>query len=329
MFYPAADTRMYGFFLSALFILASGITLLQVAANPYVAILGKPETSSSRLNLTQAFNSLGTTIAPKFGALLIFTGATLTAAQLSELNPGQILEYNLTQATAVKLPYLGLAVALFLLALFIKVSNLPSIHDNSSNEKAVGSFGGALSNKHLLLGVICIFMYVGGEVSIGSFLINYLNQPHIAGLTEEEASTYVSLFWGGAMVGRFAGAAILGSINPGKALAFCAGMVVLLLLVGVGMNGPVAKWAIVSIGLFNSIMFPTIFTLAIKGLGINTSQGSSLLVMAIVGGAIIPLAQGALADAVGVQMAFLLPIVCYLFVLYYGISGSNPSSQKA
>jgi FHS family L-fucose permease-like MFS transporter len=325
MFYPAAETKMYGFFLSALFILASGITLLQVAANPYVAILGKSETSSSRLNLTQAFNSLGTTLAPQFGAMLIFTGATLTASQLTELNPGQILEYNLTKADAVKLPYIGLAAALFVLALFIKISKLPTIDMGSSKETS-GSFSAALSHKHLLLGVICIFMYVGGEVSIGSFLINYLNQPHIAGLSEKEASTYVSLFWGGAMVGRFIGAAVLGSINPGKALGFCAGMVVLLLLIGVGMNGPVAMWAVVSIGLFNSIMFPTIFTLGIKGLGMNTSQGSSLLVMAIVGGAIIPVAQGALADSVGVQMAFLLPIVCYLYVLYYGLLGSKTKS---
>lgn len=325
LFYPAADTKIYGFFLGALFILASGITLLQVAANPYVAILGKPSTSSSRLNLTQAFNSLGTTIAPKFGALLLFSGATYTAAQLSQLSPGQIMEYNLAQADAVKLPYIGLAVALFVIAVIIKLSNLPVISE-ASNENNNGSFKGALNHKHLALGVLCIFMYVGGEVSIGSFLINFLNEPTIAGLTEEEASTYVSLFWGGAMVGRFIGAAVLSKVDPGKALGVCAGAVVLLLLTTVNMTGEIAKWAVVSIGLFNSIMFPTIFTLAIRGLGFNTSQGSSLLIMAIVGGAIIPLAQGALADAVGVQLAFLLPVVCYIYILYYGFIGSKPSS---
>lgn len=325
LFYPAADTKIYGFFLGALFILASGITLLQVAANPYVAILGKPETSSSRLNLTQAFNSLGTTLAPKFGALVIFSGATLTAAQLSELSPGQILEYHLTKADSVKMPYLALAAALFIIALIIKLSKLPVIETGSNTEEK-GSFNEALKHKHLVLGVLCIFMYVGGEVSIGSFLINFLNQPHVAGLTEEEASTYVSLFWGGAMVGRFIGAAVLSKVDPGKALGVCAAAVVLLLITTVKMDGHIAKWAVVSIGLFNSIMFPTIFTLAIRGLGINTSQGSSLLVMAIVGGAIIPLAQGALADSVGVQPAFLLPIVCYLYILYYGFIGSKPAS---
>lgn len=324
LFYPAAETQLYSFFLGALFVLASGITLLQVAANPYVAILGKPETSSSRLNLTQAFNSLGTTLAPKFGALVIFAGA-LNASELGQLAPDQILAYNLSQADKVKLPYLALAATLFLIAFIIKLSKLPTIETSSDKEE--GSYSEALKHKHLVLGVICIFMYVGGEVAIGSFLINYLNEPHIAGLSEEQASDYVALFWGGAMVGRFIGAVVLSKVNPGKALGVCAAMVVLLLLLTVTMSGTIAMWSIVSIGLFNSIMFPTIFTLAIKGLGINTSRGSSLLVMAIVGGAIVPLAQGALADAIGVQPAFLLPILCYAYILFYGFIGSKPSSE--
>jgi FHS family L-fucose permease-like MFS transporter len=327
LFYPAAETQMYGFFLAALFILASGITMLQVAANPYVAILGKPETSSSRLNLTQAFNSLGTTVAPQLGGLLLFSGATYTAAQLSELTPGQILEYNLSQAAAVKMPYIGLAIALFVIAFIIKISKLPVIETPKNDGSSAASFSGALKHKHLLLGVLCIFMYVGGEVAIGSFLINFLHEPHIAGLTEKEATVYVSLFWGGAMVGRFIGAAVLSKVNPGKALGFCATVVVVLLLTTVNMNGEIAKWAVVSIGLFNSIMFPTIFTLAIRGLGKNTSQGSSLLVMAIVGGAIVPLAQGALADSVGVQAAFLLPVLCYAYIVFYGFIGSKPSEE--
>lgn len=327
LFYPAAETQLYGFFLGALFVLASGITMLQVAANPYVAILGKPETSSSRLNLTQAFNSLGTTVAPQLGGILLFSAATYSASELSQFTPAQLLQYNLSQADSVRLPYLGLALALFVIAFIIKMSKLPVIAAPKTEGASTASFGGALKHKHLLLGVICIFMYVGGEVAIGSFLINFLNEPHIAGLSEKEATIYVSLFWGGAMVGRFIGAVVLSKVNPGKALGFCAGMVVLLLLVTVNMSGDIAKWAVVSIGLFNSIMFPTIFTLAIRGLGNNTSQGSSLLVMAIVGGAIVPLAQGALADAIGVQAAFLLPVICYAYILYYGFIGSKPSQE--
>jgi FHS family L-fucose permease-like MFS transporter len=325
LFYPAAETKMYGFFLAALFVLASGVTLLQVAANPYVAILGKPETSSSRLNLTQAFNSLGTTLAPKFGKIFILSGVvTYSAAQLNELNPGQIMEYQIAQADIVKSPYLGLAGAFILLAIIIWISKLPSINTGNKEGEPQSSIGDALKHKHLLLGVICIFMYVGGEVSIGSFIINFLNQPHIGGLSEAEASDYVTYFWGGAMVGRFIGAAALSKINPGKALGFCAGMVVLLLAITITTTGQIAMWSVISVGLFNSIMFPTIFTLAIKNLGINTSQGSSLLVMAIVGGAIIPLAQGALADAIGIQLAFILPVLCYLYIVFYGFVGSKP-----
>jgi FHS family L-fucose permease-like MFS transporter len=328
LFYPAAETKMYGFFLGALFVLASGVTLLQVAANPYVAILGKPETSSSRLNLTQAFNSLGTTVAPIFGDFFILSGVVVySAAKLSELNPGQMLEYQVSQADVVKSPYLGLGAAFFILAVIIWISKLPAINTGGNEGEPQSSIGDALKHKHLLLGVICIFMYVGGEVSIGSFIINFINQPHIGGLTQAEAARYVAYFWGGAMVGRFIGAAVLSKINPGKALGFCAGMVVLLLLITIFTTGKIAMWSVISIGLFNSIMFPTIFTLAIKNLGINTSQGSSLLVMAIVGGAIIPLAQGALADSIGIQMAFILPVICYLYIVFYGFVGSKPKTE--
>ncbi|MFN6943967.1 MAG: L-fucose:H+ symporter permease [Cytophagaceae bacterium] len=325
LFYPAAETKLYGFFLAALFILASGITLLQVAANPYVAILGKPETSSSRLNLTQAFNSLGTTVAPALGAILIFTGATLTATELVSMTPEQLLEYKLTKADAVKLPYLGLAALLFIIAAVIKISKLPKI-EMGNTEESSGSFKGALSHKHLVLGVICIFMYVGGEVAIGSFLINFLKYPDVAGLTEEEASTYLSMFWGGAMIGRFVGAAALSKVDPGKALGLCSVIVVALLSIVITASGDLAKWAIVTIGLFNSIMFPTIFTLAIRNLGKNTSQGSSLLIMAVVGGAIVPLVQGALADlpSIGLRLAFIIPALCYIYIVFYGFIGSKP-----
>lgn len=326
MFYPAAETKVYGFFLAALFILASGITLLQVAANPYVAVLGKPETSSSRLNLTQAFNSLGTTVAPHFGKIFILGGmVTLSAIEIAKLSPVDLAKYNASQAQAVEMPYIGLAAALILLAIFIGVSKLPKIQ--TSDDSGNNGFSQALTHKHLVLGVLCIFAYVGGEVSVGSFLINFLNQPDIAGLTEEQAADYVSLFWGGAMVGRFVGAIILTRINPGKALGTAATVNVILLAITILTKGQVAMWAILLTGLFNSIMFPTIFTLAIKGLGKLTSQGSSLLVMAIVGGAIIPLLQGFLADSIGVQLAFVLPVLCYLYIVFYGFVGSKSETS--
>jgi MFS transporter, FHS family, L-fucose permease len=325
MFVPAANTHVYGVFLAALFILASGITLLQVAANPYVSILGKPETSSSRLNLTQAFNSLGTTIAPEFGKIFILSGVVkLSESDLAKLSPAQLKDYHLGLAEIVKTPYLGLGAAFAILAVLIAIANLPKIETKSEDSR--GSFAGALAHKHLLLGVICIFMYVGGEVAVGSFLINFLGQPQIAGLSEQAASDYVMYFWGGAMVGRFIGAAVLSKVDPGKALGFCATMVVVLLAVTIGASGKVAMYSVIAIGLFNSIMFPTIFTLAIKHLGINTSQGSSLLVMAIVGGAIIPLFMGMIADStIGVQRAFALPMLCYLYIVFYGFVGSKSS----
>jgi len=327
LFYPAAETRMYLFFLGALFVLASGITLLQVAANPYVAILGKSETASSRLNLTQAFNSLGTTVAPAFGKVFILAGVvTLTADQLSKLSSAEISQYNLLHAEVVKIPYIGLGLALFLLAALIFMANLPKI-DLSQGTTEKGSFLGALKQKHLLLGVICIFMYVGGEVAIGSFLISFLGEPQIAGFSEKMASNYVAFYWGGAMVGRFIGAGVLSKVAPGKALGVCASIVVALLLVTVTTTGHLAMYSIIGVGLFNSIMFPTIFTLAIKRLGVNTSQGSSLLVMAIVGGAIIPLFQGVLADKIGVQLAFLLPVLGYLYIAFYGFIGSKPKEE--
>lgn len=329
LFYPAAETTIYGFFLGALFILASGVTLLQVAANPYVAILGRPETSSSRLNLTQAFNSLGTTVAPTFGKVFILGGVvTLTAEQLAKLSPQEVLEYNLSQADIVKMPYIGLAVGFFVLALLIAFSNLPKIDTSTNDEmEEKGSFAKALQFKHLMFGVICIFMYVGGEVAIGSFMINFLAEPQIAGLSEEAASVLVSFYWGGAMVGRFIGAFALSKINPAKALGFCAVSVVALLLISIFGSGTLAMYSLIAIGLFNSIMFPTIFTLAIKNLGIYTSQGSSLLIMAVVGGAIIPLLQGMLADTIGVQMAFILPVICYLYIAFYGFVGSKPEEK--
>ena len=322
LFYPAASTTSYPLFLMALFILASGITLLQVAANPYVAVLGNPETASSRLNLTQAFNSLGTTIAPYFGGLFILT-ATMVGSDITQtFSPEQLQAYRLQEAASVQIPYLGLAAALVMFAGIMALMKLPVISEVEDHEHKPGKLSDALKHSNLSLGAIGIFVYVGAEVSIGSLLISFFGQPDIAGLSQSQAASYVSYYWGGAMVGRFIGSALLQKINPGKLLGVFALIAFSLVVMAVFTKGQVAMWAILSVGLFNSIMFPTIFTLGINGLGRLTSQGSSILIMAIIGGAIIPLMQGIIADTYGIQKAFALSATCYLYIIYYGFKGS-------
>ncbi len=326
LFFPAAATLAYPLFLGALFVLASGITILQVAANPYVSVLGKPETASSRLNLAQAFNSLGTTIAPYFGGLLILNAAAKTAEELKALSHDELYAYKLAEAASVQLPYIGLALALFALASVIALFNLPKIEtvegDSEKDVEKESSFGEALKVPHLALGAVGIFVYVGAEVSIGSFLINFIGLPEIQGLKESDAANYVSYYWGGAMVGRFIGSALLQKIRAGVLLGIFAGIAALLALTATFSSGAFAMWTVLSIGLFNSIMFPTIFTLGIDGLGKLTNAGSSILIMAIVGGALLPVAMGAIADSSGLQSAFLLPAICYFYIVYYGFKGS-------
>ena len=319
LFYPAA-TSGYGVFLLAFFVLASGITILQVAANPYVTELGDPQTASSRLTLTQAFNSLGTTVAPALGGMLILGGVVLGATELATLPAAEQAAYRAKEAAMVQGPYLALAGALLALAVLFAMARLPKI----MHAEAVGSIAAegkqsALSHTHLVLGAIGIFLYVGGEVSIGSFLINFMGEPSIAGLTHAEAANYVSFYWGGAMVGRFIGFAVMRSVSPGKALACNAAASIMLILVAIFGSGKLAMWAILAVGLCNSIMFPTIFSMALHKLGKLTGQGSGILCMAIVGGALVPFAQGYLADTVGLQMSFLVPAACYTFILFFGL----------
>ncbi len=322
-FYPAAGERSYGLFLLALFILASGITLLQVAANPYVTILGKPQTASSRLNLTQAFNSVGTTIAPIFGTVLILSVAITASEAISNMSAEELSAYHVTQASAVQLPYIILGGLFFVIAGVFALIKLPTITaptfaDSSAAESERTS---AWQHKHLVLGAIGIFVYVGAEVSIGSFLVNFFAEKDIAGLTEVQAGYYVPFYWGGAMIGRFAGAAILQRLNAGKVLATAAIITSLLVVATMLSSGPIAMWLILSVGLFNSIMFPCIFSLGVAGLGKHTGQASGILCMAIVGGAVIPYIQGLLADNIGIQHAFFIPVLCYLYIVYYGMKG--------
>jgi FHS family L-fucose permease-like MFS transporter len=393
LFYPAAGYRSYEIFLLALFVLASGITLLQVAANPYVAILGKPETASSRLNLSQAFNSLGTTIAPIFGSILILSVAVKGADELAKLQMTDQEAYKLVEAASVQTPYLILTGMLVAIAILITIFKLHKIEASSQSSSTGG--GGSYDHhhqsawgyKHLVLGAVAIFVYVGGEVSIGSFLVNYFKD--LLGMHEAEAGTYVALYWGGAMIGRFFGsitlsgmtdvkkkniysalvfilalfiamyvtkeyqnfttfslsgfgktltflllvavnfiAFSLGKQKPGRTLTILSIIAALLVIISMLTEGHFAMWSILAVGLFNSIMFPTIFTLAIDGLGRHTGQGSGILCTAIVGGALIPVAQGFLADNIGIHHAFILPVLCYAYIAYYGFKGHIPTFAK-
>ncbi|MBB3222645.1 sugar MFS transporter [Pseudoduganella umbonata] len=321
LFYPAAVSG-YGIFLLAFFVLAAGITVLQVAANPYVTVLGDPRTASSRLTLTQAFNALGTTVAPILGGMLILSGDMPDAAQRSALPAAQQLAYRAHEAASVQVPYLVLAGALLLLAMLFALARLPRIAD-APGDAPPGRFADLLAHRHLMLGTLGIFLYVGGEVSIGSFLINFMEDPRIGGMTAAQAANYVSLYWGGAMVGRFIGFAVMRKVSPGRALAFNAVVSIALIAAAVLGSGKPAMYAILAVGLCNSIMFPTIFSLALHGLGNRTGQASGLLCMAIGGGALVPFAQGALADAAGVQLSFIVPAACYAFIAWFGVRFAN------
>jgi FHS family L-fucose permease-like MFS transporter len=401
LFVPAASVPSYPLFLGALIVLAAGITCLQVAANPYVTVLGKPETASSRLNLTQAFNSLGTFLAPFFGGLLILSSAPKAISDMRALAPDALQAYRLHEAATVKTPYVGLGITLVVLAIAIGSFKLPKIEhaQHKVGEKVNDSIW---KHPNLIFGAIAIFVYVGAEVSIGSFLVNYFSQPDIGGLTEKVAASFVAFYWGGAMLGRFIGSNFLGGakatymglvtaisialillsypieghmppgyqpgvpnltwlawlvvagrplfvlvaiaaatiavaaiLRGGKAtastgilLGICAISTTALVAVSMLSSGQVAMWSIILVGFFNSIMFPSIFTLGVAELGPLTGDGSGIMIMAIVGGALIPLAQGAIADRIGIHHAFFLPVICYLYILFFALSGSKPNSER-
>jgi FHS family L-fucose permease-like MFS transporter len=327
LFVPAASAPSFPLFLFALIVLAAGITCLQVAANPYVTVLGKPETASSRLNLTQAFNSLGTFLAPFFGGLLILSAAPKTIDEIRALAPDALQAYRLHEAATVKTPYVGLGIALIVLAIAIGSFKLPKIEhaQHKAGEKVNDSIW---NHPSLIFGAIGIFVYVGAEVSIGSFLVNYFGQAEIGGLTEKVAASYVAFYWGGAMVGRFIGSALLQKMSTQKLLGICAVCAAALVATSMLTTGHFAMYSIILVGFFNSIMFPSIFTLGVAELGPLTGDGSGIMIMAIVGGALIPVAQGWIADHIGIHHAFFLPVICYLYILYFALSGSKPNSQR-
>jgi MFS transporter, FHS family, L-fucose permease len=401
LFVPAASVPSFYLFLGALIVLAAGITCLQVAANPYVTVLGKPETASSRLNLTQAFNSLGTFLAPFFGSLLILSAAPKTMDEIRALAPQALQAYRLHEAATVKTPYVGLGIALVILAIAIGSFKLPKI-EHAQHKVGERVNDSIWKHPNLMFGAIAIFVYVGAEVSIGSFLVNYFHEPNIGALSEKLAASFVAFYWGGAMLGRFIGSSFLsgakakymglaavvtitlillsypiaktlppgyqpsvpnltflawlvvagrplfvlvaiatalialvaamrgGQVTSGTGplLALCAVCTSALVAISMIGSGHLAMWSIILVGFFNSIMFPSIFTLGVAELGPLTGDGSGILIMAIVGGALIPVTQGAIADRIGIHHAFFLPVICYLYILYFALSGSKPNSVR-
>lgn len=323
-FIPAAMVPSFPMFLFALSIVAAGMTLLQVSANPYVTALGPPKTAASRLNLAGAFNSLGTTIAPYIGGLFILGAAPLAPEILRSLSPAAMHAYQISQASVVKMPYLIIAIILLAFAVAMALFKLPTLiavnialQPDANAGKSIWEF------RHLILGVVAIFTYVGAEVAIGSFLVNYLSQPNIGNLSLKVAAGYVTFYWGSAMIGRAVGAGITQKLRAGAVLGVAA--IIAFSLVGTSMLslGHIAMWSMILVGLFNSIMWPNIFSLALADLGSLTNKGSSLLVAAIIGGALIPQAQGILADHIGIHHAFILPLFCYIYICYYGFRGSK------
>jgi FHS family L-fucose permease-like MFS transporter len=329
-FWPAAALHLYSAFLAALFVLATGITVLQVAANPYVSLLGPERTSSSRLTLAQALNSLGTALALWYGGKLILSSVVKSPGDIAGLTSADQLAYQTQQAHAVQGPYIGLAIVLFLLAVFVWLFRLPALREATDKADVVHhTYVDVLRHPHVLFGVIGIFFYVGAEVSIGSAMVNYLSMPNIGHISEQQAAYYTSFYWGGAMVGRFLGSWLTAFLSPRKLLASFAAINALLVLTTMLSSGNVAMYSIIAIGLFNSIMFPTIFALSIERLGPMTSKASSLLIMAIVGGAVIPYLLGLFADHIGLQHAFVLPLLCYAYIIFYGLRGSRIRSAAS
>ena len=314
LFVPAAMTATYGLFLTALFVLAAGITILQVAANPLIANLGSAATSHSRLTLAQAFNSLGTTIMPYIGARLIL--GSISKVDPAKLPPAAVPAFRAQEAAVIGRSYLGLAVVLGLIALVFWACRKRLGDAGPAARMEIGA--SLLKRPRLAFGVAAIFLYVGAEVTIGSLLVNYLMQPGTLGLDQQSAGERIALYWGGAMVGRFVGAGLLRLVSPGKVLAGAAIGAGGLCLISAASTGGISGWALLAVGLMNSIMFPTIFSLALEGLGKKTPQGSGLLCMAIVGGALVPVLGGVIADRTSLAAALILPAACYAVIASFG-----------
>lgn len=331
LFIPAASVRVYGFFLFALFLMACGQGFLEVGANPYVTILGPPESSERRLNLAQSFNAVGAFVTPYIGKVFILSGVEYSAAQLSAMTPDQLQAYSATEAARVKGPYLAITGIFLLVAALIYFSKLPEIQEAAGTtplKSEKEELRGIWHQKHLLKGVLAQFFYVGAQVGVTSFIIRFA-QHSLPGTPERTAANYLWWHLLGFMIGRFAGSAMMKHIPAPRLLGLFAGGALVCVLVAILATGAAPVWAVVLIGLFNSIMFPTIFALSLKNLGAYTKLGSSLLVMSIIGGAVFPSLMGLVSDASNIQWAFAVPLVCYAYVLYFAVQGYKPAAARA
>ena len=326
LFIPASSQGLFGMFLLALFVLAAGITTVQVVANPLISMLGPTATTSSRLTFAQAFNSLGTTIFPYVGSILIL--GSLAKVDPATLAGSALATFRVEETRVIVHTYEGLAIALVVLAGLVWLERKRLVEVVAAGTPILRAFN-LLTRPRFAFGALCIFLYVGGEVAIGSMIVSYLMQPSTLGAAAEEAGKHVPLYWGGAMVGRFVGAFVLRMFSPGKVLICVAAAVIALLAISANSIGAVSGWSLLAVGLFNSIMFPTIFSLASEGLGKRAAEGSGVICMAIVGGAVIPLVTGNAADLWGLKQALIVPAVCYFGILLYGWFARRPAAPTA
>jgi FHS family L-fucose permease-like MFS transporter len=323
LFIPASSSATFGIFLLALFVLASGVTIVQVVANPLISLLGPVRTTHSRLTFAQAFNSLGTTIFPYFGSIVILGG--LAAISADQLSGAALDAYRVAETKVVVRAYLGLAAALAIVAGVVWLNRHRLKGERHDGGSILQSFD-LLRRTRFGFGALCIFLYVGAEVAIGSLIVNYLSEANVMGLDERSAGKLIPLYWGGALVGRFIGSALLRMVSPGKLLAFNAAGAIALILLSANSSGAVAGYSLLAIGLMNSIMFPAIFSLACEGLGARAADGSGVICVAIVGGAVIPPLTGHLADVTGsLALALALPALCYAVVAAFGIYARRPA----
>src|SRR5215469_7576952 len=329
LFVPAASVRLYGFFLLALFVMACGQGVLEVAANPYVTILGPPESSERRLNFAQSFNSVVAVVTPIVGAAFILTGVEYSRAQLAAMSPAQLQAYQIAEASTVKVPYLVISALFILVAVLIRFAHLPEVREEGTVEEGPsGATGlrGLWPYKHLLKGVMAQFFYVGAQVGVASFIIRFA-QHSVPGIPEKHAADFLKLHLFGFMIGRFVGSAMMKHIAAPRLLSlFGAAALLCLVLVLLG-AGVAPIWALVLLGFFHSIMFPTIFALSLKHLGPHTKLGSSLLVIAIIGGAVFPAIMGYISDRSSIRLAFVMPLVCHAYVLYFGVKGYRSAEE--
>jgi FHS family L-fucose permease-like MFS transporter len=323
LFYPAAETRVYSFFLGAIFIIACGLTFLETAANPYITVLGSPDTATQRINFAQSFNGLAAFVAPRIGGIFILSGLVYTADQQAAMSAAELEAYLRMEARSVEMPFIIIGLIVLIVAIFLWRTPLPEIVEEDNSLEVEGSI---LKEKNLMLGVLAQFFYVGAQVCVSSFFIRY--SAHVAGLEERSAAELLSWALLAFMIGRFLGTFLMKYIAPARLLAIYSINSFILLIIAVMAEGMISVYAIFMVEFFMSIMFPTIFSLSIRGLGSKTKQGSSLVIMSIVGGAIFPVIMGSVSDASNIQTAYIVPALCFGVILYFAVKNINVKEIK-